>query len=169
MAAEEFPGVIEIVDIYHARQHLCDVDKAIHGRDRARQRPGGRGRFSEGSRSVSASGESDSGRYVNPGEGAARSLAPAGEAASMPYRVASRRRRASARSKALALRVDLSALAVELTRDDGADGRWRFEGVEHITPRMYRQGGASILTPEDIRRRLEAALRAGAPAWNPYG
>ncbi len=37
-------------------------------------------------------------------------------------------------------------------------------GVEHITPRMYREGGASILTPKDIRRRLEAALRAGAPA-----
>ena len=55
------------------------------------------------------------------------------------------------------------------TREDGADGRWRFEGGEHITPRMYREGGASILTPEDIRRRLEAALRAGAPAWNPYG
>ena len=48
-----------------------------------------------------------------------------------------------------------------------ADGASR--GVEHITPRMYREGGASILTPEDIRRRLEAALRAGAPAWTPYG
>ena len=72
-------------------------------------------------------------------------------------------------SRRPALRVDLSALADELTRADGADGRWRFEGVEHITPRMYREGGASVLTPEDIRRRLEVALRAGAPAWNPYG
>ena len=34
---------------------------------------------------------------------------------------------------------------------------------------MYREGGAWVLTPEDIRSRLEAALRAGAPAWNPYG
>ena len=64
---------------------------------------------------------------------------------------------------------ELTALAVELTREDGAHGRWRFDGVEHITPRMYREGGASNLTPEDIHRRLEAALRAGAPAWNPYG
>ncbi len=72
-------------------------------------------------------------------------------------------------SRRPALRVDLTALAGELTREDGADGRWRFEGVEHITPRMYREGGASTLTPEDIRRRLEAALRAGALAWNPYG
>ncbi|MCY4121575.1 MAG: hypothetical protein OXG72_11720 [Acidobacteria bacterium] len=72
-------------------------------------------------------------------------------------------------SRRPALRVDLSALAGELTREDRSDGRWRFEGVEHITPRMYREGGASVLTAEDIRRRLEAALRAGAPAWNPYG
>ena len=34
---------------------------------------------------------------------------------------------------------------------------------------MYREGGASVLTAEDIRGRLEAALRAGSPAWNPYG
>ena len=66
-------------------------------------------------------------------------------------------------SRRPALRVDLTALAGEMTREDGADGRWRFEGVEHITPRMYREGGASVLTPEDIRRRLEAALRVGAP------
>ena len=31
VAAEQFPGAIEIVDIYHARQHLCDVAKAIYG------------------------------------------------------------------------------------------------------------------------------------------
>ena len=71
-------------------------------------------------------------------------------------------------SRRPALRVDLTALADELTREDGADGRWRFEGVEHIAPRMFREGGPSALTPEDIRRRLEAALRAGTPAWNPY-
>ena len=82
------------------------------------------------------------------------------------YRYESWVRMATRRS---ALRVDLSALAVEMTRDDGTDGRWRFEGGEHITPRMYRDGGASSLTSEDIRRRLESALRAGAPAWNPYG
>ena len=68
-------------------------------------------------------------------------------------------------SRRPALRVDLAALAVELTREDGADGRWRFEGVEHITPRMYREGGASSLTPENIQRRLGRrsgpALRRG--------
>ena len=31
IAAEQFPGAIEIVDIYHAKQHLCDVAKALYG------------------------------------------------------------------------------------------------------------------------------------------
>ena len=31
MAAEQFPGAIEIVDIYHAKQHLCDVAKTLYG------------------------------------------------------------------------------------------------------------------------------------------
>ena len=31
LAAEQFPGAIEIVDIYHAKQHLCDAAKAIYG------------------------------------------------------------------------------------------------------------------------------------------
>ena len=31
LADEQFPGAIEIVDIYHAKQHLCDVAKTIYG------------------------------------------------------------------------------------------------------------------------------------------
>ena len=31
VADEQFPGAIEIVDIYHAKQHLCEVAKAIYG------------------------------------------------------------------------------------------------------------------------------------------
>ena len=31
LSAELFPDAIEIVDIYHAKQHLCDVAKAIYG------------------------------------------------------------------------------------------------------------------------------------------
>ena len=31
LAAEQFPGAIEIVDIYHAKQHLCDVAKTLYG------------------------------------------------------------------------------------------------------------------------------------------
>ena len=31
VAAEQFPGAVEIVDIYHAKQHLRDIAKAIYG------------------------------------------------------------------------------------------------------------------------------------------
>ena len=31
LSAEQFPGAVEIVDIYHAKKHLCDVAKAIYG------------------------------------------------------------------------------------------------------------------------------------------
>ena len=31
LAAEQFPGAVEIVDIYHAKQHMHDVAKAIYG------------------------------------------------------------------------------------------------------------------------------------------
>ena len=31
LAAEQFPGAIEIVDLYHAKGHLCDVAKALYG------------------------------------------------------------------------------------------------------------------------------------------
>ena len=52
VAGEQFPDAIEIVDIYHAKQHLCDVAKTIWN-DRlaivqsscASTRQGGRGRL----------------------------------------------------------------------------------------------------------------------------
>ncbi len=31
LSAEQFPGAIEIVDLYHAKGHLCDVAKAVYG------------------------------------------------------------------------------------------------------------------------------------------
>ena len=31
LAGEQFPGAIEIVDVYHARQHLSDVARALYG------------------------------------------------------------------------------------------------------------------------------------------
>ncbi len=31
IAAEHFPGAIEIVDLYHARQHLADLSKLVYG------------------------------------------------------------------------------------------------------------------------------------------
>ena len=43
LAAEQFPGAIEIVDIYHAKQHLCDVAKTIYGPGTDLGRPVGQG------------------------------------------------------------------------------------------------------------------------------
>ena len=31
LSVEQFPGAIEIVDLYHAKGHLCDVAKAVYG------------------------------------------------------------------------------------------------------------------------------------------
>ena len=33
IAAEHFPGAVEIVDVFHAAEHLHDIAKAVHGRD----------------------------------------------------------------------------------------------------------------------------------------
>jgi hypothetical protein len=33
LAAEQFPGAVEIVDLFHAKQHLSDVGRAIYGPD----------------------------------------------------------------------------------------------------------------------------------------
>ena len=35
LAAEELPGAVQILDLYHAKQHLSDVSKAVHGSDLA--------------------------------------------------------------------------------------------------------------------------------------
>ena len=37
VAGEQFPDAIEIVDIYHAKQHLCDVAKAMQADRRPAQ------------------------------------------------------------------------------------------------------------------------------------
>jgi hypothetical protein len=31
LAEEQFPGAVQIVDLYHAKEHLCEVAKAIYG------------------------------------------------------------------------------------------------------------------------------------------
>lgn len=71
-------------------------------------------------------------------------------------------------SRRPALRVDLTSLTEELTREDGK-ANWVFEGVDRIVPRLYRKGtGPSGI---DLRRfidLLERELRTGMAAWNPY-
>jgi len=66
-------------------------------------------------------------------------------------------------------RVDLSALARELNREEASGGRWVFDGVERITPRLHLEGSsATSLPPVTIQERLEQQLSTGPPAWNPY-
>jgi len=72
-------------------------------------------------------------------------------------------------SRKPAPRVDLSELASELTRDETTGGRWVFDGVEQITPRLHLEGNAQTSVPLDaIVKRVEHHLRTGRPAWDPY-
>ena len=66
-------------------------------------------------------------------------------------------------------RVDLQELARELNEEEASAGRWVFDGVERITPRLHLQGSAKTsLSAATVRARLERHLATGAPAWNPY-
>ena len=70
-------------------------------------------------------------------------------------------------SRQVAPRVDLAPLAAELTAEEAA-GRWVFDGVDHITPRLYHDGPGTSLPVEDVVARMTQALRVGGAAWNPY-
>ncbi len=72
-------------------------------------------------------------------------------------------------SRKPAPRVDLSGLANELNEDEPADGRWVFDGVDEITPKLRLEGSsATSIPPETILPRLEHHLRVNPPAWDPY-
>jgi hypothetical protein len=72
-------------------------------------------------------------------------------------------------SRKPAARVDLSPLADELNDQETSGGRWVFDGVDQITPKLHLEGGAASSLPIDvIVARVQHHLRTGAPAWNPY-
>jgi hypothetical protein len=69
-------------------------------------------------------------------------------------------------------RVDLAAVATELTRMEAGGSRWVFDGAGALTGALHlADRGASTLDPEDVvdlvYQRLEI-LDAGPPAWDPY-
>jgi hypothetical protein len=71
-------------------------------------------------------------------------------------------------SKRPALRIDLTSLVAQLTREDGK-AKWVFEGVDQISPRLYREGQErNVLSSERVVSLLEHELRSGVPAWDPY-
>ena len=45
----------------------------------------------------------------------------------------------------------------------------RFEGVDRITPRLYRDAPGATLPVDDVVERMIESLRTGPAAWNPYG
>jgi Family of unknown function (DUF6687) len=71
-------------------------------------------------------------------------------------------------SRPIAPRVDLAPLAAELNAaDPGA--AWIFEGVDQITPRLYRHAPGATLRVDHVVERMIESLRTGPAAWNPYG
>jgi hypothetical protein len=72
-------------------------------------------------------------------------------------------------SRRPAPRVDLAELATELTREETTGGRWVFDGVDRITPRLHLEGSEATSVPlDDLVRRVEHHLRTGRAAWDPY-
>jgi hypothetical protein len=72
-------------------------------------------------------------------------------------------------SRRPAPRVDLSDLANELNREESSGGRWVFDGVDQITPKLHLKGSDTTSVPADtIVRRVEHHLRTGRAAWDPY-
>ena len=70
-------------------------------------------------------------------------------------------------SRRPALRVDLTNLAAELNQLEQSQGRWVFDGVDQITPRLHLEGSLNTsISPDVILLRVEEHLRVGAPAWD---
>jgi hypothetical protein len=95
-----------------------------------------------------------------------RLLVLQGQRAELQYRYEGWVQMASRRP---APRVDLSGLASELNGDEETAGRWVFDGVDQITPRLHLTGSAITSIPVDtIVKRVEHHLATGRPAWDPY-
>src|SRR6185503_20245293 len=62
-------------------------------------------------------------------------------------------------SRKPAPRVDLSGLAGELNGIEQSAGRWVFDGVDEITPKLHLEGSPTTsIPPETIQQRLEHHL-----------
>jgi hypothetical protein len=95
-----------------------------------------------------------------------RLLIEQGQAIEFQYRYESWVQLASRRPL---LRVDLSDLAGELNQEETSGGRWKFDGVDRITPQLHLEGSpATSISPRRIQMHLEQRLSTGKPAWNPY-
>jgi hypothetical protein len=66
-------------------------------------------------------------------------------------------------------RVDLAALADELTAADHAGGRWVFDGVDSLSPALHHAGDErTTITDDEFVARVTDALRTATSTWSPY-
>jgi hypothetical protein len=69
-------------------------------------------------------------------------------------------------------RIDLTALADELSALEPGDARWTFDGVDAIGPSLHLLGSgpdpASAIAPAELRDRVIRTLQHGTSAWDPY-
>lgn len=67
-------------------------------------------------------------------------------------------------------RVGLAPIAEHLCAEELGGARWIADGVDVLTPRLRLEGDdESSLSPERFIELVCEHLRAGAPAWDPYG
>jgi hypothetical protein len=66
-------------------------------------------------------------------------------------------------------RIDLTQLADDLNQNERSGGRWVFDGVDGITPKLRLEGAVeSSFDESTFSGQLEHHLASGRPAWNPY-
>ena len=59
-------------------------------------------------------------------------------------------------------RIDLVPLAAQLSDQESSGGRWVFEGVEQITPKLGLTGAEeSQIAPEEFVKQITTFLRSG--------
>jgi hypothetical protein len=66
-------------------------------------------------------------------------------------------------------RIDLRPLAQQLTEAEGGNGRWVFDGVDKLTPKLALIGAEeSRILPQEFLVGLKAFLANTSAAWEPY-
>jgi Family of unknown function (DUF6687) len=66
-------------------------------------------------------------------------------------------------------RIDLSTVADQLNAQESSGGKWEFDGVDEITPRLHLKGfRETSISAEAVRNRIEEQLKTAPPAWDPY-
>jgi hypothetical protein len=66
-------------------------------------------------------------------------------------------------------RVDLRALAGDLSATDGAPGRWVFDGVDGLSPALHHvDGDTTSVADDEFVARVTDTLRTAASTWSPY-